>query len=192
MSEQITTDSINPTGIASAAYQFFVQLPYSALTISRQAESLRQGDEKMPGTIMVNGDGDPQPSGPVSDELFQLLTSPQSVSSLLAEDPSISPHQAWKTLYGDYNGKVGASQSGVEAGHSLATDEALERAAQSGHWGPTQPSELFLRVSLDGRTLLITVLIPDRYITMPSSHWRKTQPALWSAHPLWEAVACCP
>ncbi|KUI56836.1 hypothetical protein VP1G_04219 [Cytospora mali] len=149
MSNGNTSDYTSPTGIASAAYQAFVEFPYSALTTPRQVDLTNQSDDndtKMPGHSELYGR---EGSGPVSDELFQLLTSPESVSSLLAQDPSMSPAQAWKKLYGQYDGKPGSSHSNHEAADGLAQKEALKRAAECGHWGPTQPSELFLKMYND-------------------------------------------
>ncbi|KUI68543.1 hypothetical protein VM1G_04416 [Cytospora mali] len=149
MSNKNTSEYTSPTGIASAAYQAFVEFPYSALTTPRQVDLTKQGDDndtKMLGHSELYGR---EGSGPVSDELFQLLTSPESVSSLLAQDPSMSPAQAWKKLYGHYDGKPGSSHSNPEAADGLAQEEALQRAAECGHWGPTQPSELFLKMYND-------------------------------------------
>lgn len=152
MSNEDTAEYTSSTGIASAAYQAFIEFPYSALTIPRFAEVPKQGDEmKMPKQTEGNEYGGNQISGPVSDELSKLLTSPESVSYLLAQDPLMSPGQAWKKLYGDYDKRSSSPRPNPEAGGSLASDEALKRAAQCGHWGPTQPTELFLRVSLESK-----------------------------------------
>lgn len=155
-----TPEYTSPTGIASAAYQVFFQLPYSVLTTPRQAELPRQGDgQDMPGVFRRRGKEGSQLGGPVSDELFKLVTSPDSVSSLLAQDPSLSPSRAWKTLYGDYDGKPSSPRSDHKAGESQDPEEALERAAQCGQWGPTQPSELFLKVRFKGNYLKTPFLI---------------------------------
>ncbi|KAK2067230.1 hypothetical protein P8C59_000988 [Phyllachora maydis] len=67
----------------------------------------------------------------VSDRLAALCTSADSVSSLLAADPTLAPGEAWKRLYGDHAGRVAL---------------ALEQAARCGKWGPTRPSDLFLHM----------------------------------------------
>ncbi|ROW09834.1 hypothetical protein VMCG_02520 [Cytospora schulzeri] len=152
MSDENTPEYTSPTGIASAAYQAFVQLPYSALTTPRQAEIPKQGDDddkEMPGRTKRYGKEGNQLGGPISDELFKLVTSTESVSSLLAEDPSLSPSRAWKKLYGDYDGRPSSYHSNYENGESLAPEDVLKRAADCGHWGPTQPSELFLKMYYD-------------------------------------------
>lgn len=149
MPDENTPEYTGPTGIASALYQVFVQLPYNALTTPRQAELPKQSDDQdMPGLTGRRQKEGIQLGRPVSDGLFKMVTSPDSVSSLLAQDPSLSPSQAWKKLYGDYDRKPSSSQSDHGAGGgSLAPEEALKRAADCGQWGPTQPSELFLKVS---------------------------------------------
>jgi len=92
------------------------------------------------------------PSRHVSDRIVKLCTSGQSVSSLLAEDPTLTPGDAWDRLYGDW--KRPKSSKGEVEGEDLVgndaqaplSDEDLERAASCGKWGPTRPSELFLKV----------------------------------------------
>jgi hypothetical protein len=88
----------------------------------------------------------------LSDRLVRLCTSNESVSSLLAQNPTLSPNEAWKKLYGDKALKAAEEElhqavDGHEHARSEpATQEELEKAARCGKWGPTQPSELFLRV----------------------------------------------
>lgn len=191
MSDDTKPEYTNPTGIASAAYQVFIQLPYSALTTPRQAGLSAQGndDKEMPGRTKRYGKERNQLGGPVSEELFELVTSPESVSSLLAQEPTLSPGRAWKNLYGNYDGKPSSSPSIHQAGETLTPEDALERAAECGNWGPTQPSELFLRVSLvDSKHTYGYSTDINRCTTMLSAHWRTTQPALWLAHPSWGAA----
>jgi len=72
----------------------------------------------------------------VSDGIVELCTSSDSVSSLLAENPTLTPKEAWERLYENWK----PSKSPNE------TKEDLERVVRCGKWGPTQPSELFLKV----------------------------------------------
>lgn len=81
----------------------------------------------------------------ISDNIFALCTSSESVSSLLAQDPTLAPGEAWKKLYGHHVSKP-SSKDVNAAGKGSVSKEELERAAKCGKWGPTQPSELFLRV----------------------------------------------
>ncbi|KAH8764390.1 hypothetical protein F5883DRAFT_498020 [Diaporthe sp. PMI_573] len=93
-------------------------------------------------------------TSPVSDELLKLLTSPESVSTLLAQNPSLSPGEAWKKLYDHHVGKLGEPRPIHDSGNLLASEEALRKAAEAGHWGPTQPSDLFLRIYHDAISTL--------------------------------------
>jgi hypothetical protein len=91
-------------------------------------------------------------SGVVSDRIVELCTSSQSVSSLLAEDPTLSPKEAWERLYGEWKrpksskGDLKIDDSTTTFTQSTLSQEDLERVAKCGKWGPTQPSELFLKV----------------------------------------------
>lgn len=89
-------------------------------------------------------------TGPISDEFLKLFKASESVSSVLAEDPTISPENAWKKLYGHHAGKPKGPHSIHEAGkHTPSGEEGLQKAAECGHWGPTQPSRLFLQIYYD-------------------------------------------
>lgn len=153
MSDQNTNQNTtfqNIGSVGDAAYQTFVELPYRAFTTPRLAE-LPAKDEKDMGNSPEKAERpvqDKHLTSPISDGLLKLLTSPESVSTLLAKDPSLTPGEAWKKLYGHHVGKLGHAPSINELGKHPASEEALRRAAEAGHWGPTQPSELFLRVSL--------------------------------------------
>lgn len=84
----------------------------------------------------------------VSDGLHKLCTNKESVSALLAENPTLAPVDAWQQLYDSY---VPTSKSAAGSGrdseeeHSISAEE-LQRVAECGNWGPSQPSELFLKV----------------------------------------------
>ncbi|KAK4442166.1 hypothetical protein QBC34DRAFT_364217 [Podospora aff. communis PSN243] len=91
----------------------------------------------------------------VSDRIVELCTSSQSVSSLLAEDPSLSPKEAWERLYGDWKrpksskGELKIDDSTTSLTQSTLSRDELEKVAKCGKWGPTQPSELFLKIFND-------------------------------------------
>lgn len=95
----------------------------------------------------------------ISDRVYKLCTSPGNVSSLLAEDPSLTPGEAWKKLYGGHaaEGKVESAVAGDS--RDIVTREDLKRTAECGKWGPTQPSELFLQASLQYALLVGSKLI---------------------------------
>lgn len=84
---------------------------------------------------------------PISDRLYELCNSSESVSTVLARDLKITPGEAWKKLYGHDARKPVGRKSSDATSKATSADEVLERAAKCGKWGPTQPSELFLRVS---------------------------------------------
>lgn len=124
-------------------FQVCVVFPYSALTIPRQRQLLQAGErEEVRNSDMAHN----QFTDTISDRLVDLCTSTESVSTVLAQDPTAAPGDAWKKLYKHHAGKLTGPHSIHEAGKGEASTEALERAAKCGKWGPTQPSELFLRV----------------------------------------------
>lgn len=150
----LPNDSGKPVqNLGSAVYQTFVELPYRSLTTPRQkplAKDKSIAEEKMPGDSPQGLKEGGQFTGPISDEFYKLYTSPESVSSVLAHDPSISPGDAWKKLYGHHAGKPKGPHSIHHAGKHTPTDEeGLRKAAECGHWGPTQPSQLFLQMYHD-------------------------------------------
>lgn len=69
----------------------------------------------------------------------------ESVSSLLAQNPSLSPGDAAIKLFGK---KEKTRKPSSDADHNLspASTQDLETTFNCGRWGPTRPGELFLRV----------------------------------------------
>lgn len=84
---------------------------------------------------------------PISDKLYELCTSNESVSAVLARDPTIAPEEAWKLLYGKYEGKHAVKKLLNGVVKDASDETILAQTARCGKWGPRQPSELFLRVS---------------------------------------------
>lgn len=84
----------------------------------------------------------------ISDKVHAWCTSKDSVSSELAKDPTLSPGKAAERLYGA-GGGISLSEKKAPNSREPATQEDLERAFQCGNFGPTQPSELFLRIFHD-------------------------------------------
>ena len=86
----------------------------------------------------------------ISNHVLGLCTSSQSVSSLLAEDPTMAPGDAWKELCGDRPSSNASSTTSVNSVDGVPSERKhpLERAAMCGKWGPTKPSELFLKVCI--------------------------------------------
>lgn len=159
------------TGIQNLAdfgYQAFVVFPYSALTIPRiNKKHLTAGDKVQP---TAKGDSNNQSNHEklekaetmphLSEKLVAMCTSLDSVSALLAEDPSMPPGDAWKKLYGGV-AKAAASEAeadvkekGVNSLKDAITQgklspEEMEKATKCGKWGNKTPSDLFLTVSPD-------------------------------------------
>lgn len=127
--------------------QLFIIFPYSALTIRRQRillPNMRTNSIKRLSNE-ENRDSKGRVNTMISNKVYQLCRSEESVSSMLAEVPSMAPGDAWKELFeGEYVGEE-------NRGQTLTREEKLQRAFECGRWGPTRPSDLFLQV----RTCLI-------------------------------------
>lgn len=129
----------------------------------------------------------------ISDKVYKLCTSKQSVSSLLAEDPTIAPGDAWKRLYGSGEAGKKESKSTAREHRDKHTPEDLVRAKACGNWGPTEPSELFLRVC----TYFCCVIYEKKYLTdsgvfrcttMPSALSTTMFNLPWSVRHSWAAA----
>lgn len=108
----------------------------------------------------------------ISDKVYKLCTSQETVSSLLTKDPTMAPGDAWKQLYG--GDAAGEKESKDEARRirDTTTPEDLQRALECGNWGPTQPSELFLTVNgVSSSTGKELPLIFGSYIMMRCVLW---------------------
>ncbi|KAJ4366777.1 hypothetical protein N0V83_007302 [Neocucurbitaria cava] len=78
----------------------------------------------------------------ISDKIFQFCTDPNSVSALYARDPTQSPEDYAKKLYGGQHYAITEKKPPHE--RRALTKEDMDRARQCGNWGKTEPSELFL------------------------------------------------
>lgn len=127
----------NLQAILSLLCQVCLVFPYSALTIRRQRllPTTHSSDRTTTATM-------------ISDKVYKLCTSSESVSALLAKDPTMAPGEAWKKLYGHHAAGEKTSASTARAHRDTITPEDLQRAFECGNWGPTRPSDLFLRVRL--------------------------------------------
>lgn len=141
-----TTTDKTAHNLGSAVFQT-LELPYRAVTVPGHRKLSKREDEKMSGQLDNDADDGCQFCSPISDKFYELFTSSESVSSILARDPSMSPGDAWHKLYGHHAGKLSGPHSIEHAGKHKPSEHELRRAAECGHWGPTQPSELFLTVS---------------------------------------------
>lgn len=109
----------------------------------------------------------------VSDRVFKLCQETSTVSSDFAKNPTEAPTEIAKRLYGNTKPATKHDFPGVDRPAAAIAD--LERALQCGKWGPSQPSEFFLRVwndvlsSLDADVLggMVSPPLMGSYGTMP-------------------------
>jgi len=88
----------------------------------------------------------------IPQTVYDLCQSKETVSSLLAQDPTLTPAKAAKKLYG--HGETGLSDH-KHARYTPASAEDLQRAFECGNWGPTRPSDFFLQVGLFSESALL-------------------------------------
>jgi hypothetical protein len=120
--------------------QTIIIFPYSALTIPRQRKLLK------PQSSCASASSTREPAIMISDKVHDLCTSKESVSTILAVNPTLPPGEAWKKLYGGHAAGPKESKTTSTERRDQATPADLQRAFECGNWGPTKPSELFLRV----------------------------------------------
>jgi hypothetical protein len=76
------------------------------------------------------------------DKVYQLCHKSETLSSELARDPDQAPTKVFHKLYRDHHAKKdNTKQENGVVGHN-----SLEKALECGNWGPTKPSNLFLKV----------------------------------------------
>ncbi|KAF4445491.1 hypothetical protein F53441_10786 [Fusarium austroafricanum] len=86
----------------------------------------------------------------VSQHVFDLCQGKETVSSVLAADPSQSPGDIIKKLYGHYeHGLHHRNSMTKESADPDADADAVETALGCGRWGPAKPSPLFLQAFAD-------------------------------------------
>lgn len=76
------------------------------------------------------------------DSVYRLCHEDQTVTSELLRDPSQSPPKVFHHLYNDHK-----SKNHSDSKESLTGRDELQKAAECGNWGNSQPSKLFLQVS---------------------------------------------
>lgn len=79
----------------------------------------------------------------VSDKVYNLCRSPQSVSAELAKNPKEPPGEIVDRLFGSTQEHATTKSQDASAGGGEAD---LDRVFDCGNWGATKPSELFLKV----------------------------------------------
>lgn len=80
----------------------------------------------------------------IPEEVYELCHANESVSSELAKNPSHTPGDVRKKLYGRFEQGVSEHK---RVDNTPPTPECLKMAAECGKWGTIPPSELFLQVS---------------------------------------------
>ncbi|KAF7294769.1 hypothetical protein MIND_01014400 [Mycena indigotica] len=86
----------------------------------------------------------------IPPKVYALCTGKDTVSSLVEQNPSMAPGDAWKKLYGHH--PIGSSA--LREQHKPITAEDIEQARKCGNWGETQPSDLFLTLYHDALNAL--------------------------------------
>jgi hypothetical protein len=132
--------------IVNIFFQVFVIFPYSALTISRQRQ-LTSPDAIRSCKGSTQKETTKNLSRMLSEKVYKLCTSKESVSALLAQDPTMAPGDAWNELYGIHMTGYRDKKATAIAHLENYSPEDLQRTLECGNWGSTNPSELFLRVS---------------------------------------------
>jgi hypothetical protein len=121
-------------------YQTLIEFPCSALTIARQQD--------LKAVTMPSATESREYSKyKIKESLAALCQSSETVSSLLAEDPTLAPGDAWKKLYSHHLRHSLESKDIRDIGRGGLDESELKIASDCGKWGPEEPSELFLRVS---------------------------------------------
>ncbi|KAI8624312.1 phospholipase D/nuclease [Xylariaceae sp. FL1651] len=85
----------------------------------------------------------------ITDHLYEWCQSKESVSSLLAADPNLTPGDAWHKLFHGHRFGVDTQEHIRDVGKYPITDEEMQRARQCGKWGPNEPSNMFIRIYHD-------------------------------------------
>ncbi|KAL8714381.1 MAG: hypothetical protein Q9220_001714 [cf. Caloplaca sp. 1 TL-2023] len=82
----------------------------------------------------------------ISQKIFDLCQSSETVSRKIAEDPKQSPGHVFKDLYHKHS----VAHAGASSNEGRNPQEYdLERAYQCGQWGQSRPSDLFLKTYHD-------------------------------------------
>ncbi|KAL2754268.1 hypothetical protein ACRALDRAFT_2043299 [Sodiomyces alcalophilus JCM 7366] len=86
----------------------------------------------------------------ISDELYHYCSVRENVSQLLAEDPSLTPAEAWEKLYGKGRRRQDGREEAKDAANGGVAPSrrlsSIDTFAALGKWGKTQPSDLFLKI----------------------------------------------
>ncbi|KAI1114468.1 hypothetical protein F5Y14DRAFT_170199 [Nemania sp. NC0429] len=118
------------------------------------------------------GDGDvhkglsTDPKYKISDRLYGWCQSKDSVSSLLAANPDLTPTAAWQELFHENRKGSSAREDDRNAEAANITDGDLSRAGLCGKWGTRKPSDLFMKLYHDALCTLDAD--PERGVVSPN------------------------
>ncbi|GJJ73183.1 hypothetical protein EMPS_05541 [Entomortierella parvispora] len=87
----------------------------------------------------------------VTKKVYELCHATETVSSVLAKDPTAAPGDVIKKLYGGHKKDLTYDP---EKNRRPPSAKEQELAFQCGNWGPTQPSPLFLQAYADALSCL--------------------------------------
>ncbi|KAI1656794.1 hypothetical protein F4813DRAFT_381352 [Daldinia decipiens] len=90
----------------------------------------------------------------ISEHLYELCLSSESVSSTLARYLTLTPGEVWKKLFDCHDHDHGFKGDVRDIGKGSLNPKELERARACGKWGTEKPSDLFLRVYHDALSTL--------------------------------------
>lgn len=154
----MTTANEGLDRLFQVSYQFFIIFPYNALTTARQrALPDPLGRMRRPERTDEERRWEEERDRDVGEALVEMCRSGESVSSLMAKEPGLTPGDAWKRLYG--GGKLG--RKSVRSASDAVPSSGTANAAACGKWGPTMPGELFLEASRRWMCFLIVDLVAD-------------------------------
>lgn len=127
----------------------------------------------------------------ISDKVYDLCRNGQSVSSSIAADPSLTPGEAAKHLF--HPDTFSISEGNPPVQRVPASEEDLQRAYDCGKWGPTRPSELFLRIFHDSLLPLEHDPLVSNRSCRVGREWLILTYLRWAVVVLrlWEVVVLC-
>jgi phosphatidylserine/phosphatidylglycerophosphate/cardiolipin synthase-like enzyme len=92
----------------------------------------------------------------IPQHIYELCASTNSITSEYASDTSVTPGHICNSMFHVHKNRYQIAQRNPSEKYQTATAEDLELAMQCGKWGPTKPSELFLRIYHDAVLALET------------------------------------
>ncbi|KAK6852741.1 hypothetical protein PG995_011292 [Apiospora arundinis] len=156
MTSSSPTENTGYQKLGSTLYQAFVEFPVSAATISRQQQNFGKNSANMRSNVKNNIDtpaANQENAGEstyvIDPALARMCQETESVSSRMADKPDLAPGNVWKELYSRSERSLRSSRDIRDIGKGYLTKDEVEKARQSGKWGPTEPSDLFLRLYHD-------------------------------------------